>query len=232
MEQRASEWYLARKGKFTASEIANLLVSSKKKDEVFGDTAVSYINDKVNEVMMPDNAFINFIEEYQLSTPALRWGNLFEADARELYSKRTGAIVIETGFFEYGDHAGGSPDGIMPSENGIIEIKCPFEGKTHIVFMEMEKSSDLLAVNKKYYYQIQANLLFTGAEFCDFVSYNPRMSELMRMKRLRIDKDDKAITVLKERIQLASELLESKITTLSRIAREQYLSYEKIGKSA
>lgn len=232
MEQRTSEWYLARKGKFTASEIANLLVSSKKKDEVFGDTAVSYINDKVNEVMMPDNTFINFIEEYQLSTPALRWGNLFEADARDLYSKRTGAIVIETGFFEYGDHAGGSPDGIMPSENGIIEIKCPFEGKTHIVFMEMEKSSDLLAVNKKYYYQIQANLLFTGAEFCDFVSYNPRMSDLMRMKRLRIDKDDKAITVLKERIQLASELLESKITTLSRIARKQYLSYEKIGKSA
>lgn len=232
MEQRTPEWYLARKGKFTASEIANLLVASKKKDEAFGDTAISYINDKVNEVMMPDSMFVNFIEEYQLSTPALRWGNTFEADARDLYSERTGYIVVETGFFEYGNHAGGSPDGIMPSENGIIEIKCPFEGKTHVVFMEMTKPSDLLAANKKYYYQIQANLLFTGADFCDFISFNPRMSDLMRMKQLRIARDNDAIILLKERIRLASELLESKITNLSRIAREQYVSYEKIGKSA
>lgn len=232
MEQRTSEWYLARKGKFTASEIANLLVTSKKKEEVFGDMAISYINDKVNEIMMPDSAFINFISEYQLSTPALRWGNMFEADARDLYSEKTGFIVVETGFFEYGNHAGGSPDGIMPSENGIIEIKCPFEGKTHIVFMEMTKPADLLIVNKKYYYQIQANLLFTGADFCDFISFNPRMSDLMRMKQLRIDRDIKAIALLEDRIKLASELLEKKITNLSRIAREQYVSYEKIGKSA
>ena len=54
----------------------------------------------------------------------------------------------------------------------------------------------------------------------------------MRMKQLRIDRDIKAIALLEDRIKLASELLEKKITNLSRIAREQYVSYEKIGKSA
>lgn len=232
MEQRTTEWYLDRKGRFTASDISDLLTTSKKKDELFGDTAISYINSKVNEAMMLDSTFVEFIDEYQLSTPALRWGNMFEADARDLYSERTGAIIIETGFYEYGNHAGGSPDGIIPSENGIIEIKCPFEGRTHIVFMEMAKPSDLLAVNKKYYYQIQANLLFTGADFCDFISFNPRMSDLMRMKQLRIERDDKAITLLKERIKFASELLENKIINLSRMAREQYVGYAKIKESA
>lgn len=232
MEQRTTEWYLARKGRFTASDISDLLTTSKKKSEVFGDTAMSYINSKVNEFLMPDGAFIDFLDEYQLSTPAIRWGNMFEADARDLYAERTGFIVLETGFFEYGNHAGGSPDGIIPSENGIIEIKCPFEGKTHIVFMEMTRSDDLLEVNKKYYYQVQANMLFTGADFCDFISFNPRMSDLMRMKQLRVERNEKSINLLKERINLASELLESKVSNLSRIAREQYVEYEKIGKSA
>ena len=225
MEQKTTEWYLARKGRFTASDISDLLATSKKKGEVFGDTAMSYINSKINEILMPNSTFIDFIDEYQLSTPAIRWGNMFEDEARNLYAERTGFIVLETGFFEYGNFAGGSPDGIMPSEDGIIEIKCPFEGNKHIMFMEMTKPEDLLNVNKKYYYQVQANMLFTGTSFCDFISFNPRMSDLMKMKQLRIDRDNNAINLLKERIQLASELLESKISNLSRIAREQYVQY-------
>ena len=59
MEQRTTEWFLARKGKFTASEIHNLLIASRKKDETFGETAMSYIKEKVAEYVMSDDVFID-----------------------------------------------------------------------------------------------------------------------------------------------------------------------------
>lgn len=220
MEQRTTEWYIARKGKFTASEIYNLLTTSKKKDEVFGDTALSYIKEKVSEYIMNDNVFIE-MQDLNFSNMATRWGEQYEPEARTLYSELTGMPVEETGFIPYSQHSGGSPDGICADGEGLIEIKCPFNPSKHIEFMMMKSPDDLLAINKQYYWQCQANLLFTGRRYIDFVSYDPRMSDLLKLKILRIEADIKGLELLSTRISLASERLESMVSELTRIGLEQ-----------
>lgn len=220
MEQRTTEWYLARKGKFTASEIYNLLTTSRKKDEVFGDTALSYIKEKVSEYIMNDNVFIE-MQDLNFSNMVTRWGEQYEPEARQLYSELTGIEVEETGFIPYSQHSGGSPDGMCADGEGLIEIKCPFNPSKHIEFMMMKSPDDLLAINKQYYWQCQANLLFTGRRYIDFVSYDPRMSDLLKLKILRIETDIKGLELLRTRISLASERLESMVSELTKIGLEQ-----------
>ena len=221
MEQRTSEWFLARKGRFTASEIYNLLISSRKKDEIFGDTAISYIKEKVAECVMNDDVFIE-MQDMAFSNAATRWGEQYEPDARRLYSELTGINVEETGFIPYSKHSGGSPDGINKDGEGIIEIKCPFNSAKHIEFMLMKSPEDLLAVNKQYYYQCQANLMFTGRKYIDFISYDPRMSDLLNMKILRIEANDNDFDLLKSRISLAEEKLENLVSEITRVGLEQF----------
>lgn len=214
MEQRTSEWHLARKGKFTASEIHKLLTSSKKKDEVFGDTALTYIKTKVDETIMSDTAFINFRDAYDFSSKEMRWGEDFEEEARKVYEQKTGILVDTCGFYQYTERSGGSPDGLIISENGIIEIKCPFTGKNHVDFLMMNDQNDLKSVSKEYYTQMQANMIFTGAMFCDFISYNPRCSELLKMKILRVYPDEPFQEEIKTRIALAEQRLEQMLSAI------------------
>ncbi len=50
-EQRSEEWYAQRLGKFTASRFGDLMTNGRKKDEVLGATAVSYIYEKAAEIL-------------------------------------------------------------------------------------------------------------------------------------------------------------------------------------
>lgn len=227
MEQRTAEWYLARKGRFTASEIYNLLTTSRKKDEIFGDTALSYIKEKVAEYVMNDDIFVE-MTNLGFSNMATRWGERYEAEARELYSGVTGMPVEETGFIAYSRHSGGSPDGLCADGEGLIEIKCPFTPSRHVEFMMTRTADDLLAVNKQYYWQCQANLLFTGRGYIDFVSYDPRMSDLLRMRILRVEADTKAHELIRSRLSLAEERLENMVSEITRIGIEQYKAINEV----
>lgn len=221
MEQRTTEWFLARKGKFTASEIYNLLTTSRKKDEVFGDTALTYIKEKVSEYLMNENVFID-MQTFAFSSTATRWGEQYESEAREWYQYLTGNMVSETGFIPYSDHTGGSPDGLIEDGEGLIEIKCPFNSSNHIEYMLMQSPEDLLSASKAYYWQCQANMLFAGRQYTDFISYDPRMSELLKMKVLRIKADTKAFDLLKSRISLAEERLNEMVSEITKIGLEQF----------
>lgn len=226
MEQRTSEWYLSRKGKFTASEIYNLLTTSRKKDEVFGDTALTYIKEKVSEYLMQDDVFIE-MQDLAFSNTATRWGEQYEPEARHLYSELTGIEVEETGFIPYSQHSGGSPDGLWKDGKGLIEIKCPFNSSKHIEFMMMKSAEDLKAANKQYYWQCMANMLFTGRSRIDFVSYDPRLSELLKMKILRLEANPDDLTLLSRKIQLASERMEQMLSELTKIGIEQFTALSK-----
>lgn len=221
MEQRTSEWFLARKGKFTASEIYNLLTTSKEKDEVFGDTALTYIKEKVSEYLMQDGVFIE-MQDLAFSNTATRWGEQYESEARRLYSEVTGIEVEETGFIAYSRHSGGSPDGLWTDGQGLIEIKCPFNSSKHIDFMLMNTQEDLKSISKQYYWQCMANMLFAGRSRIDFVSYDPRMSDLLKMKILRVEADPKELELLSTRIALAGERMEQMLSELTRIGIAQF----------
>lgn len=227
MEQRTKEWFLARKGKFTASEIYNLLVSSKKKDELFGETAISYIKEKVSEYLMNDDVFSE-IQELNFSNAATRWGNSYEGEARNLYMEMTGMGIYETGFVEYTRYSGGSPDGVNEDGKGLIEIKCPFNSSKHIDFMMMEKPDDLLKLSKQYYYQCQANMMFCQMEYLDFISYDPRLSPLLRMKILRIPARKEDFETIRHRIEIAESILDEIVQYVTKIGIEQLNKFNKV----
>ena len=227
MEQRTKEWFLARKGKFTASEIYNLLTTSKKKDELFGETAMSYIKEKVSEYLMSDDVFSE-IQCMNFSNAATRWGETYESEARDLYMEITGMNIYETGFVEYTKYSGGSPDGVNEDSKGLIEIKCPFNSSKHIEFMMMEKPEDLLKLSKQYYYQCQANMMFCQKEYLDFISYDPRFSPLLRMKILRIPAKKEDFELLHHRIAIAETILDEFVQNVTRKGIEQFNKYNKV----
>lgn len=211
--QRTTDWYLARKGMITASEIVNILTKGRGKDEVFGKTALSYLNEKLAERFMDAEQFIFYSEDVKRSTPAMRWGNEYEDTAREIYEMATGNTVMDEPFQKlkgFEGYVGGSPDGRLSTMDGIIEIKCPFNPAVHLEHLTWKTPEDLLNGNPQYYAQVQANMLITGTNYCDFISYSPLYRNKMDLSILKVPKDAEYLKNLVERIHLSVEYIKNK----------------------
>ena len=188
MQQRTDDWFQQRIGRFTASEIHKLIC----KKGALTQTARTYIVEKVTETIIGQN-------NDSFETMAMVWGTDHEPEALELYELVTGNDVELSGFHQYGDHAGGSPDGLI-GDDGMIEIKCPYSSKNHIEYGLIESAKDLPPA---YFWQMQMNMMITGREWCDFVSYDPRCKYHIFI--YRVDADEKAFEMLKNAIEKAVE---------------------------
>lgn len=239
--QRTKEWFLSRKGKVTASE-CYLLLNNRKvamteeelaefkkanpksrvttKEVPFSDGTFTYLNRKVAEFYMPDNAYLEDVEQHQVNNRAVNYGTFWEPNARERYAKEMGYEVYEVSFIPlkgYEIYAGGSPDGMIRQENGIIEIKCPFNAEVHQDYLLFEKPGDLKEYNLQYYCQMQMNLMVSECDFCDFVSFDPRTASGSQLKVLRIPRDEEMQKILLERIEFAKQYIIERMTRLENI---------------
>ena len=200
MEQRSSEWTEARLGKFTSSELHKLLTNGRAKDQEFGETGLSYIKEKLHEHFTKGTS-IDYGFQGNKST---EWGTYFEPEARNYYSEKSGNPVEECGFIlsKQSEMFGGSPDGLV-GEIGLIEIKCPY-GSGHIENLSYTSQEEFAKSEKPYYAQMQGNMIATGRQWCDFISYDPRyQNDLFKIKILRINRDDDFIKIALEKIQKA-----------------------------
>lgn len=170
MDQRSHEWHQARVGKITASRFRDVM--SRKKPTAAqakaghpGDPSAertSYLWQTVIERLTGQHMTI-------YETAAMRWGTEQEPMARLSYQSETGLMVTECGFVQHeAMPVGCSPDG-MVGDDGLIEIKCPFNSQNHLQTVLDGMPSDHLA-------QIQGQLWLTGRRWCDFVSYDSRLS--------------------------------------------------------
>lgn len=204
--QRTDTWYLSRKGKLTASEIVNIMTKGRGKDEVFGKTAISYMNDKVAERLMDNDSFIWYMTDIKKSTPAMRWGTEYEDSAREQYELATGRKVMDCPFMEmkgYEGYVGGSPDGRCSTMDRIIEIKAPYNPTIHLEHCLWKTPEDLAKGNPQYYAQVQHNMIITGTKLCDFISYSPLFRNGLDLHILEVSFDEDFVKNLVERIDLA-----------------------------
>jgi putative phage-type endonuclease len=196
-EQRSDEWFAQRLGKFTASTFGDCMSSGRSKDSKFTLTGQSLIREKITEIMTG--------ERKRISGDALEWGTNNEPIAIELYEKVAGVKVKEAPFVilkGYEKWAGGSPDGFIENTKGIIEVKCPFISVNHVEAL-IENKIPAKAFSK-YYTQIQFNILCTGLEFCDFISFDPRMIEdKNKLCVVRIPRNEEYIVKIIERLDLA-----------------------------
>lgn len=194
----------------------------------FSDATFTYLDTKLLENYLPlrsddqesKNIVQEYIEERQAHTKAVEYGTLMESSARERYTRLTGYEVFEVGFIpykKYPNFVGGSPDGMLRQENGIIEIKCPWTLEKHLMHLLYETTDDLLKNEPLYYYQCMANMLFTDTDFCDFISFCPYISLSKQVKILRIPRNDFDLRQIDERIDLAVGYMKEKMQQLENI---------------
>lgn len=198
IDQRSPEWETVRIGRFTASEIWKLTVDPREKSKKWSDTAMTYIQDKVAEVLTGQ------CKQQGYAFP-LVWGIEKEPEAREKFIELTGFDVEPVGFFPFTQHSGGSPDGLVNSD-AILEIKSPYDSGKQVDYLMINDQWDLKRYSREYYFQCQANMLFTGRELCHFVTYDPRMQNPKHiLKHLQIKADKEAWDLLVDRIGKATE---------------------------
>lgn len=141
IEQRTTEWKIARLGKWNASEIGNLMKTSK--DGGFSDTAMSYIRKVaaerfINKELLQDvDAMEEFFRTTDITTKAMQYGTDNEPYARSLYAKVMGVDVVEVGSKPYKDtNICASPDGIAKYKEDVgLEFKCP-KLETYMLYKE------------------------------------------------------------------------------------------------
>lgn len=214
------EWIMARCGKITASEIYKIMGKGRNKDAFFSQVGESYLISKVAEILTlePNNGG-------RLNTNAMDWGITEEPDAVEAFKKINPHLkidyygVISPKFYEYNEMCGGSPDAVfeaLTGDNGIIEIKCPYNSAEHIKHLRITDAAALLQVAPEYYWQMVSLMLFTESRIGYFVSYDRRMViEQLQIHIVPIEPIDVHIELLKERIAEAVKWIKTEVALIT-----------------
>ena len=191
VEQRSPEWFKAREGRVTGSEVKNLLGARG-----LGKTGLTYAITKASESLKVVYDFDSF-DSY-----AMQRGRELEPVALNEYEIREMQSVTSVGFVIKGDDLGVSPDGLV-GEDGGIEIKCPLDTQHIKNMIENECPSE-------YFDQVQMCLYVTGRKWWDLVTYNPDFAEGLDYKRFRVlpceNWINKFETRLKEWIELRDKI--------------------------
>jgi putative phage-type endonuclease len=204
MPQRSPEWYAHRCGRVTASRIADLMAMTKTGP---GASRKNYMAQLVAERLTGEVA-----ESY--SNAAMQWGTDQEPQARALYEFTTDAEVLEVGFIDHAilGMAGCSPDGLV-GDTGMVEFKCP-NTATHLDTLLSEK------IEGKYVKQMQFQMACAGRDWCDFVSFDPRLPAEMQLWVCRVERDDDAMQEIEASVAEFLAELSDKVSKL----RSRYLA--------
>jgi putative phage-type endonuclease len=185
MIQGSQEWLAMRAGKVTASRVADVIAKTKTG---YGASRANYAAQLVAERLTGKAAEMYVSKEMQHGTEC-------EPQARAAYEFDRSAEVAEVAFVTHPtiSDAGASPDGLV-SDDGLIEIKCP-NTSTHIETLLSSQIPD------KYIVQMQWQMACTAREWCDFVSFDPRMPEAMQLCILRVQRDPVRIAELEDAVR-------------------------------
>lgn len=180
--QGTPEWHAIRLGKVTASRIADVCSRTKTG---WGAGRKNYMAELVAERLTGSRT-------EGFTNAAMQWGTETEPEARSAYQFQINCRVGQIGFVPHPSIAetGASPDGLV-RDDGLVEIKCP-NTATHL---ETLLGAEL---PQKYFYQIQWQLACTGRQWCDFVSFDPRLPESMRLHVERVKREDAVIASLEK----------------------------------
>ncbi|MBU3681615.1 MAG: hypothetical protein FGM16_06725 [Flavobacterium sp.] len=210
IQQKSPEWFAIRRGLFTGSEIENLC-----KPKGLGDSGETYIMQKIAEILTP----AEFDNNYE--NDAMRWGNEHEETAVYVHEKRSDSMTEEVGFLIHpiAHFLGASPDRkvFRKGSEGVLEIKCPYEGKNHIKHMMINSVEYFKKEFPKYYWQTVTEFLCSpGSKFVDFVSFDPRMEKKYRYHCFTFTPSADDCTFLIERVYAARKRYDEILAKINR----------------
>lgn len=192
IEQNGDEWYQMRGGLITSSKLGTIMANYGKS---FGDPAKKYaVNIAIEQIT--GNAISS-----TYSNAHMERGHEQEPIARMLYEDEYFCDVENGGFFEDGE-VGCSPDGLPAG--GAIEIKSVI-ATTH--YANVKRGS----LDPTYKWQCYGNLLFTGRNWLDFVSYCSDFPEDKQLFIHRISREDssKEFGMIESRVEEFKNLIKS-----------------------
>jgi putative phage-type endonuclease len=183
LQQQTPEWLHMRCGIVTASRMSDVMATRKDKKE-----AAPRYNYK--KELVYEN--ITGLTWDTYVSPAMDWGTENEPLARAAYEHEHDVEIGDGGFFLHDEISkfGASPDGLL-GDDGLIEIKCPTSG-THL---ETLLSGE---IPEDYIWQMTAELDCTNRQWCDYVSFDPRMPKHLRKFEKRFLRDEARIKEMRD----------------------------------
>jgi putative phage-type endonuclease len=204
IEQRSDAWYEARLGRATASRIADIIAKTKSGYSTSRD---NYMAQLICERLTGQKG-------ESFTNSAMQHGVDCEPLARSAYENFADVMVEEVGFVQHPkiEMSGASPDGLV-GLFGMLEIKCP-NTATHIDTLLTQ------TVPSKYMTQMQWQMRCCERQWCEFVSFDPRLPQELQLFVKRVEFDPEYVAMLeKEVIQFLAELDDkvNKLTNLKAI---------------
>lgn len=191
-EQGSADWFECRRGIPTASNFAALLAKGE------GKTRRSYLLKLAGEAITGELA-----EAY--TNAHMERGHVMESEARALYAFAQDVEPAPVGFMRRG-RAGASPDSLIGSD-GLLEIKTKLP---HLQLDVLDRGK----LPSEHVAQVQGQLWISGREWCDFVSYWPRLPPFI----IRVHRDEKYIDTLRQSVAEFVAELDSYIQRFGREA--------------
>ena len=198
--QGSEEWHAVRLGKITASRLGDLMKKTKYGESTYKtrlrmELAIERITNTSASSTVMNKAMHDGIER--------------EPDARTLFEAVTGKEVALSGSHDHPEivNTSASPDGLLRGENAILEIKCP----THTTH-----AKNLMAdgMDKRYLYQVQWQIACTESTHGYFVSYHPDFPPDLRLKWVKVDRDEEVIAQITEEVRKFDIEVEDLITKI------------------
>jgi len=201
ISQRSDEWRQIRLGKVTGSVAADMLATIKS-----GGEAAGRRNLRVRLVL---ERITGRSQENGYQSSAMQQGIDREPDAYAMYEALTGRLLTSSGFIEHDSLAAGcSLDGYVDGWQGIIEIKSPIPA-THLEYLKTG------IVPGEYLKQILHGLFITGAQWCDWLSYNPDFPEGLQVKLVRVQRNDAEIADYEKKLIVFLAEVDREVQTLA-----------------
>jgi hypothetical protein len=199
VDQRSPEWRQLRAGKLTGSRAKHILASGRGKDEAVGRRDLRY--------QLAAERLTGQPQEDTYQNGAMQWGIDHEAEALAAYEAESGLIVETIGFCEHDTLlAGTSPDGLVGTD-GILSIKCP-KTATHVGYLRSDGEPS------EYTAQNTHELWLTGRKWIDFVSWDPRLPELLQLLIVRVTRTPDQLAAYDQAARLFLNQVDAEVNAL------------------
>ena len=174
-----SSWFEERAKRITASNFGHIMTRKKEINDSFMKSTFQ----KTNFTSAPTS-----------------YGKANETIAKQMYIKQTGNHIHDIGLIVNPaiPFLGATPDAIVcdKSDTGLVEIKCPYSVRDMTLndacnnradfFLRRNGDEFNLSRQHAHWYQVQGQLLASGAPFCDFVTYT---KQELSIERITPDED-------------------------------------------
>ena len=184
VEQGSDAWLEIRRGKVTASRVADVMAKTK--------TGVSA--SRANYLIELALQRVTGVIEPSYKNDAMQHGKDNEATARVAFEVAHNVFVDQVAFVDHPTikDFGCSPDGVIG--DSLLELKCPYQSAVHWSYFKDGCPS-------KYYTQIQAQMSCTGAKSVWFVSFDPRMPTRSQLYIEEVLREEEFIKKLEDEVK-------------------------------